>query len=45
MFVNMMRHFHLYWINMHQLKRIYVVERTMNDWMTDDSLGTESSSS
>ena len=33
--VNMMRHFHLFWINMHH---IYVVDRPMNDWMTDDIL-------
>ena len=38
LFANMMRHFHLYWINMHHSKRINVVERPMNDWMTDDIL-------
>ena len=32
--VNMMRHFHLYWINM----RIYVVERPMINWMAYDIL-------
>ena len=35
--VNMMRHFHL--LDKHApSKRIYVVERPMNDWMTDDIL-------
>ena len=38
LFVNMMRHFNLYWINMHHQNVIYVVERPMNDWMTDDIL-------
>ena len=40
LFVNMMRHFHLYRINNKHAptNRIYVVERPMNDWMTDDIL-------
>ena len=33
----MMRRSHLFWINTPS-KRIYVVDRPMNDWMTDDIL-------
>ena len=36
LFVNMMRHFHLY--KHVPSKRIYVVEKPINDWMTDDNL-------
>ena len=36
--VNMMRHFHLFLDKHAPSKRIYVVDRPMNDWMTDDIL-------